>query len=324
MADAASPDVGEVKDKQTRRTFLKNAFFAALGGIAGVLVYHHSRSSTSPAELSAKLSPSEPPKMNPELIPFMENHPLLINLTDYQKLVMSSYLTQQIRYYERLSEDTEVASLIEAAPLDVKERAQQSASYQELIDKKADLLDIDEQSFIRKIASSLVFVESEGEEESNLFQLEAPIAKDVAEKLGIELGEKMKHLNNRDINAMIALAYLKRLYRVFPDPTLAVWAFNLGEQIMSNAIYAYVMGTANTESQQEAIKQKFKSKTEVATTYYVGFMKINYVNLFQSQEAAESITKDLAEHGEPYDQVHQFYVPKVLAGDYLIQSLPKS
>ena len=317
---AESTNISEPKPGlMSRRRFIRNTTLSvgatAAGSAAGIALI---QKASQPAQRES-LPTSEPDinYINPELAPFINDHPMLINFSDYHRAVAAQRTEQEIYDYKR-EKNPRFASLKEAVIEDVSQRARNSASYQMLIDEKANLLGFKPDSFVRKVAPAVIFVESEGEEGSNLFQLEPVIAQAIANELGIDLGKDRKHLLNPHVNTMIALEYMSRLYKLFPDPTLAIWAFNLGETIMANAIYAYVMSTAKSEAQEEFIKNKFKSKSEAATTYYVGFLKINFVDLSQSQAAVDSIRADLANLGEPFEY-HQNYVPKVLAGDFLIQ-----
>ena len=206
----------------------------------------------------------------------------------------------------------------------LKKRAEKSQSLTPLINEKAFNLGYVNNSPIAEISPAITFVESGGGLDSdNLFQLEPEVGEVIADDLNINLGKNLENLTNQDVNATIAMEYLARLKRVCFDPSLTVWAFNLGELMMARAIHAYVITTATINEQRADVEKRFASTKEVATAYYAGFYKLNYASFLEDNPAAEaardSLTGDLKLHGEKFDDIHKHYVSKVLAADYIMR-----
>lgn len=101
--------------------------------------------------------------------------------------------------------------------------------------------------FIPQILPGLIFVESRGdpgvEKKENkaigLCQITPIVLTDLEKAYpGFTKG---KDLKNPADNIAIAAKYLDHLYKIFPDPALATWAFHIGQTRLSRAMYRYLV-----------------------------------------------------------------------------------
>lgn len=318
----APPNTKNPEGLMSRRQFLRNAGIGAGIAVGGIVL----GSLAGPQENEPPLSPEQTTKSdNPEFTYFINNHPLLVNLSSGQKKMAEKLVEQQVRHYKREGMDQPTASLKDLKLEDVKKRAEDSARWRKLIYEKAENLGYKTDSFAFSIACGMIFVESEGDKNKpgGLFQLDPELAQTISNDMNIDLGENNIRLNNPDINTTIALEYIDSLYKVFPDPSICAWAFNLGERIMGRAIYACVLQNLGTSDEQiKAINDRFESKDpkNPATAYYIRELELNFINILKSVEAASSMRADLKELGEDFDEGHKDYVPRILAGEYIIQT----
>jgi|SRR3989344_6041898 len=325
--DSDSPE-----KKPSRRELLKTgALLTGIGvAVAGLLAKFIGNEPTPPTAAGPVL-PEEPEtteaEVNSELEEFINKHPLLINMTAEQKKQTVLWVASQDEHYHSYNipaNSPKTEELKKERVLYLKKRAEKSQSLTPLINEKAFNLGYVNNSPIAEISPAITFVESGGGLDSdNLFQLEPEVGEVIADDLNINLGKNLENLTNQDVNATIAMEYLARLKRVCFDPSLTVWAFNLGELMMARAIHAYVITTATINEQRADVEKRFASTKEVATAYYAGFYKLNYASFLEDNPAAEaardSLTRDLKVHGEKFDDVHKHYVSKVLAGDYIMR-----
>ena len=326
--DSDSPDKHE---GPTRRQVLKVGALAAVAATAAAFLARLRLGEDTSPVAANPIPPEDSPTLesvvNPELTEFINNHPLLINMTAEQKKQTVLWVASQDEHYHSYNipaNSPKTEELKKERVLYLKKRAEKSQSLTPLINEKAFNLGYVNNSPIAEISPAITFVESGGGLDSdNLFQLEPEVGEVIADDLNINLGKNLENLTNQDVNATIAMEYLARLKRVCFDPSLTVWAFNLGELMMARAIHAYVITTATINEQRADVEKRFASTKEVATAYYAGFYKLNYASFLEDNPAAEaardSLTRDLKVHGEKFDDVHKHYVSKVLAGDYIMR-----
>lgn len=321
--DSDSPE-----KKLSRRELLKTGALVGVGTALAAAVFSTESGNPLPPK-----SPDEPEvytdfaEVSPELSKFINNHPLLANMTEAQKQQTAIWVAEQDNFYHSYNIPTnspKTAELKLERANYLKKRAEKAEALRPLINEKAHNIGYIDDSPIAKISPAITFVESGGGLDSdNLFQLEPEVAKVIANQLNIDLGENLEKLTNKDVNATIAMEYQAQLKRVCFDPSLTVWAFNLGELMMARAIHAYVITTTTTNEQRADIEKRFASTEEVATAYYAGFYKLNYASFLEDNPAAkaarDSLTRDLKVHGEKFDDVHKHYVSKVLAADFLMK-----
>lgn len=338
-ADLPQPEESKPEETLSRRGFLRKAAvkgaqatamvaagntIGAFLGPSGILSPNHPPANepnpqTSVA-LAEPLQEPEPPKS--ELFDYLNNHPLLVNLSAAQRREVEHSVEKQIMYYRREDEGKQFATLGQIKSPGLLKRIKDSGDWQDRVNRIATERKFSLDSFARRTLIGMIFAESEGDESENLFQIDPKTAKELAKKHGIDLGKDNENLSDPETNIALALEYLDKLYDLFPDPTLAVWTYNLGEGTMGIGIYECVMENWGTNPQErEAIENKFESD-DPATAYYINILKLNFINILKSKAAVEGIKKNLKKMGEVFEGPHQDYIPRVLAGGYLIRSTP--
>lgn len=311
--DGSSPETREPKEA-TRRTVVKGLATAA-GAAAVVSTGIHLRPSSDPNPI--QIPPAEQPD-NLDFSLYIDSHPLLVNLPTDKKQIVETWTTEQINHYKRRS-----FFLFR----DVQDRVNRSASWVELVNQKADNLGFRSNSYVRDVLTYLIFVESGGNENAGKDKIDKNAARGlcqvrlfsvepIAKELGIKLDPSETALLNPDINITLALEYLHRLNTIFPDPTIAVWAYHLGELNMGRAIHAYVEDTlGKTEADKQTIEAKFKDLKSPATSYYIKSLNLNFVDLLTSKAVVNQLKKDKA-----FGDDTEYYVSRIIAAGYLMRS----
>lgn len=244
---------------------------------------------------------------------FINTHPLLINLTAKEKSLVKDLVKKQIEHYQTVGEKS------------LNNRINNSIRWQAMIKAEADKLGFKPNSFVRRIMPAIIFVESEGDPEAEsdvaygLGQLKPQAAEQTAKENSLkwpadQASQKIL-LYDPKTNINLSLLYLHHLYERFPDPSLTIWTYHLGELNMGNAIAAYAKQVAKRPIAE--VMTKFNDPLNWATVHYIQSERLNLMNMLTSP----AVTAELKMRNAFNDDT-QHYVTRVLAAEYLIRTKP--
>ena len=327
--DGSSPDTKQPQQRKlTKKEFIRMGLKGLFGATLTTVLKPWAQTKTEPFNNAPLKQPApllsvstdkpslQETKESPapsDLALFLKNHPLAINLTTEQKQTAEKWVQEQVWHYQRRG----------LLGLNYTARIKASGKWTNLINEQADKLGLSENSFARFILPGLIFVESGGKEDADnsiakgLCQLRPATVRKIAEELSLNLGINDTGLFNPDINIALALKYLNSLLKSYPDPSLALWAYHLGEAGLIDAIYSYTVNALPKSTRQE-INNRFSDRNQIATAYYTKQFQLNFVNMLTSDVVRDSLRKNRSGDDTEY------YVSRVLAGDYLINSQSKT
>lgn len=236
-----------------------------------------------------------------------EEHPTPLDLlftrcNEDEKVFAKEMVRGQMRYYE------------ETNPL-LGRRVEEVRRWMPLVAEVAETLHRGNSEAAR-LLPALIFVESRGDSSalnrstraSGLCQLLPRTAGEVGAKLGLATPID---LFNPKTNITIAMGYLDRLLRLFPDLGLAFWAYHLGEGSMTVAIREYVRMVLNVS--QEKVDRILQDATRPGTSRLVEEYNLNFVKLVSN----ERVRRRLEQEGRFRDST-DLYVPRIAAASALI------
>ncbi|MDO8639560.1 MAG: transglycosylase SLT domain-containing protein [bacterium] len=209
------------------------------------------------------------------------------------------------------------------------------------IDYLANITGFHVASPFRRLIYPLIYVESSGEEAAvgggtdfGLCQIQMPTAKRMLEKLRdernmialneVQVGaDERPNLKDPATNVILALEYLNSLYRAYPDYSLALWAYNLGEGNMYKAVETYLREDAGlTDSEINNLLNKVgkdkKEKDEIFAQRQEKFRRLglNYIKLTSSK----AVMKMFEEMTDPPIKPSTFpYVSKIASADMVLE-----
>lgn len=229
---------------------------------------------------------------------------LFARCSEDEKILAEGMLRGQMRYYE------------ETNPL-LGRRVEEVRRWMPLVAEVAETLHRGN-SEAAILLPALIFVESRGDPRalnrstsaSGLCQLLPRTAEEVGAKLGLAAPID---LFNPKTNITIAMGYLDRLLRLFPDPGLAFWAYHMGEGSVTVAIREYVRMVLNVS--QEKIDSILQNATRPGTSRLVEEYDLNFVKLVSN----ERVRRRLEQEGRFRDST-DLYVPRIAAASALIAS----
>lgn len=203
-----------------------------------------------------------------------------------------------------------------------------------IIEKAALRLNIDPSSSVARIMPGIIFTESKGNQFAKAFKPEANAADtdysdnlarglcqllpttawEVARNIGLQ---PPVDLYDKSVNITLGLKYLSDLYSLYPEPSLAVWAYHFGPKNMYTAISKYLAHAFPNNKEIEKVLQETGRVTELVKNQSYA---INLVNVLSCPPVREYFefnkpTKDRRIYLDESDK----YSSRVGAGLFLIE-----
>lgn len=230
---------------------------------------------------------------------------LFARCSEGEKMFAEEMVRGQMRYYEKTN------------PL-LGRRIEEVRRWMPLVAEVAETLHWGNLEAVT-LLPALIFVESRGDPRalnrstsaSGLCQLLPRTAEEVGAKLGLATPID---LFNPKTNITIAIGYLDRLLRLFPDPGLAFWAYHMGEGSVTVAIREYVRMVLNVS--QEKVDSILRDATRPGTSRLVEEYDLNFVKLVSN----ERVRRRLEQEGRFRDST-DLYVPRIAAASALIAGI---
>ncbi|MCL5746861.1 MAG: transglycosylase SLT domain-containing protein [Patescibacteria group bacterium] len=341
----------------TRRSFLKKVAAAAIGVAAGELGVKISAARTRKEENISKTAflsekPVSLPTPKPTSIPVLaqikepQKKPKVFTqaptptetvsvsgptFESYQDLIFPDYtrwqkdeadkmVTKQIEYYQSEPEKDE--------------RILRTLSWVKDIHEISDSLGLN-RSFPQKIIDALIYVESGGDPtaETDVAEGLCQLSYKAVESLR-KLPDAQKYFEEKKTvnllkdpkeNIRLALGYLKRLLDIYPEPSVALWAYHLGDENMNFAIETYCKKDLGMD--QEFVDDTlsyFDFKTNQTGTAKLIAMnrnktgRINFINLVRSTHVVDALKARKA-----FGNKTNLYVPRIAAAHFLMEEYVK-
>lgn len=272
----------------------------------------------------------------------IKKHPMLINCTDAEKESALKIIKGGIDHYSGVFKR---ADRTERTENTLKLKGQIDKSY-EVIKGKIDELELsknglsDEQ--IKELLLNIIFVESGGKNGKvssmgarGVCQLKPDTAEEAAKLVGIPFSKEK--LMEVDYNIQLAAVHFRRLLNIFHDPSIAVWAYNLGNGNVIDAMEAYLKSVLKSEEFMEVSDELNKGirskrfdkldpetdKDERKTTArIINYYKLNYVNLITSS-AVQSWIDERNKDQNPITHINKeeaiSYVPRIGAAPHFLK-----
>lgn len=173
----------------------------------------------------------------------------------------------------------------------------------------------------------MIYVESRGKKQAlnvktkatGLCQILPWVAKGIVDKLDRvkirRLGLKAEPLDlfDPETNTMLGLLHIDRLLEVFPETTLAIWTYHLGEKNMVLAIEEYLRNNIGVQS--GIVAAALKKRDLPGTMELVNKYKINFIRLIDSKNVVGVLKSK-----DAFGNDTHLYVPRVFAARRLLES----
>jgi len=244
---------------ETRREFFKNVLLGIGGVIAGQVIKANTQkvqattqvfpvTSEQKTEVRVQSEPQTPVQIQTEPASQKEEEPkkeakeislLFPNTTPLEKSTAAEMIDKQIVYYK--------------SQTGYEKRVSDTLFFKNMIAVAEQKLRSDTNPRLSELLLGMIFVESKGDPNAvppkeklprNVKDKDIPkglcqIKMSTVEDLGISVFSS--DLFDPEKNISFGLLHLERLFRLFPDPSLAFWAYHLGEGNMVEAIEEYVV-----------------------------------------------------------------------------------
>lgn len=349
---------GEVKDNSflgkrvTKRKFIKGAAVAgvvvsaAASGleVVGLVTGDQGTKTPKTSKLDeVNLFEEKTEKTTDDLI---KENPMFINCTDAEKETALKIIKDQINHYSGLFRRFKTLESI-TKTLNLKDQVDKSY---EFIKGKIDSLALNKNGLsdkqIKELLLYIIFVESGGEANANssakakgLCQLIPKTAEENAKIVGIPFSEKK--LMNPDYNIQLASVHLRRLLNAFHDPSIALWAYHLGDGNMIDVLEIYLKSTLEPEEYQVVVNELGKGMrspkfdkidmetikdNRKSTARIVDYYKLNFVKLITSK-AVQAWLEERRNDKNPVTHIGddtEKYVPRLGTAGYFLREIKKA
>lgn len=165
--------------------------------------------------------------------------------------------------------------------------------------------------FIPQLLPALIFVESKGNPKAKsganaygLCQLLMPTAQEVARDIGLKGN---LDLLDPETNIKLSMAYLNKLYQLYPDPSLIFWSYYFGIGNVQKAVKAF---TGRSDLDMGAKDEKLRPRT------FVKNEKLTFPKLVSDDRVKNWVRPLVAQDGEILA-----YVIKIAAAASLMDNL---
>lgn len=320
-------DVRLEKGKSTRRLVLSGIIGLALGTFIKsnvrqataaaprkTFIPHPSSNELTQPRLSPeeKLTDQQTPQLTEEQAlqtePIKEAKEISLlfpNTTSFEKSEAVEMIDKQITHYKSEPE--------------YEKRVQNTIRWKNIVFESARNLGFRENSPFPKLLLSLIYVESGGDPNASpskdedaakgLCQIKPSTALSIARRLGMKTPP---NLSDPRTNITLSLEYFDRLFRLFPDPSLAFWSYHLGEGNLVKAMKKYLVWEKGAK--QQTIDDLLDNP-DYGSSYLVRVYKLNFVNLITSKRVVNEL-KDI----DAFNNDTQFHVPRVGAATSLLNT----
>lgn len=252
----------------------------------------------------------EAPKPLTDVRNYIEGHILVGDGSEQDKKLAVETVLEQIKH---LLKDPQVLTVL-----------QRTAAYQETVQRIANALGFYPSSYARLVFLAMILVESKGDKMADnnpryhdsakgLAQVKPSTAKEVAQQLGLTASP---NLFNPEINITIGLEYLDHLQQLFHNPSLAVWAFNLGPGYLIDLLKEYLLSSPTRSfTEKLRLRASFKNPRQLFREIQQSSHSEDQLNFFQLIHHPQVIKylKTIAAHEET-----SLYIPRVIAGSWLL------
>lgn len=200
-----------------------------------------------------------------------------------------------------------------------KKRINDTLRFKNIVFESAKNLGFRENSPVPKLLLSLIYVESGGDPDASpskdkdaakgLCQIKPSTVLPIARRLRMN-----PNLFDPWTNITLTLEHFDRLFKLFPDPSLAFWTYHLGEGNMVEAIEEYVV-TENGEDRKkvQSTLNFIDDKGERGSASLIRKHNLNFIKLINSKNVVAKL-KELNAFGNETN----LYVPRVGAATFLL------
>ena len=312
--------------KFSRREILKGAAVLFGAAATGNLISGCSDNETSAQPSPIKIKTSTPPLAVPTSPPSPEVRPQ-VNLKDqtfFSGLKGENLLRAQQRVVDQITHYQNDPGL--------QNRINQSKKYSGDVNLCAIKLGFRPDSFVPPLLTSLIFVESAGNEKAlsgdglakGLCQLTPDTTLAAFNKITlaerVALGIKATKVDELDLydkttNIALSLQILAVYKEWFPDPSLTLWCYHLGPKYLIGAMRAYISG--HKLETDEDLNRILGNEAKPGTTELVIKHKLNFFTLIED-ENVKLYFDNLKKKRESNLDDTEFYIPRLVAAGYFL------